>query len=316
MVYVFYQNKQREHRKFMEKLVTVVITTYKRPKNLKRAIESVKKQTYGNIEIIVIDDNGRGSPIQKETQNIVICYTNITYLVNGENIGAPSSRNIGLENAHGYYISFLDDDDNLDNKKIEKQVKYLELNRDIDYVYCWNRICSGNIVKKEIKQRIKKKNQLDQIVIQTYGGTSSLMFKTAIVRDINGFNNISKGQEWDLEARLALKGYKLGYVNECLVSTNIDDENRISGKRNLEKKIKELYANKFEYKSYIKSKTYYKLKVLYSVELYDAYCILGDTKMSKYHRKNIYDFNIPFFSFYQLFRIYIKKILRKTFKHN
>lgn len=51
-------------------LVSVIIPTYKRSDSLCRCIDSVLNQTYPNIEIIVVDDNGEGTDYQKETEKI------------------------------------------------------------------------------------------------------------------------------------------------------------------------------------------------------------------------------------------------------
>ena len=55
----------------MEKLVSVIIPTYSRPVNLCRAIDSVLNQTYRNVEVIVVDDNGIGNQFQKETECVL-----------------------------------------------------------------------------------------------------------------------------------------------------------------------------------------------------------------------------------------------------
>lgn len=51
-----------------KKLVSIIIPTFSRPNNLCRAIDSVLQQTYKNIEIIVVDDNGKGSYFQELTK--------------------------------------------------------------------------------------------------------------------------------------------------------------------------------------------------------------------------------------------------------
>ena len=58
----------------MNELVSVIIPTYKRNENLKKAIESVLKQTYQNIEIIVVDDNNPDTRFRKDNEKIMECY--------------------------------------------------------------------------------------------------------------------------------------------------------------------------------------------------------------------------------------------------
>lgn len=55
-------------------LVSVVIPTYSRSDMLTRALESVNSQTYSNIEIVVVDDNGKGTNQQLETQARVLAF--------------------------------------------------------------------------------------------------------------------------------------------------------------------------------------------------------------------------------------------------
>ena len=67
------------------KKVTIVIPTYKRPNQICRAVDSALNQTYSNIEIIVVDDNGEGSPFEIETEKKLQNYVldnKITYLKN------------------------------------------------------------------------------------------------------------------------------------------------------------------------------------------------------------------------------------------
>lgn len=91
--------------------VSVIIPTYGRPDNLKRAIDSVIEQTYKNIEIIVIDDNGINSKKGHETSTLVRHYPHIIYIKLEKNSGGGMARNKGIERASGDYITFLDDDD-------------------------------------------------------------------------------------------------------------------------------------------------------------------------------------------------------------
>lgn len=108
-------------------LVSVVITTYKRPERVKRAIQSVLKQTYNQIEIIVIED-GTDSGIETWLKNKRL--EHVRYIHHEENRGLSAARNTGLKKAKGKYVAFLDDDDELKPDSISKRVSlFKELNK-------------------------------------------------------------------------------------------------------------------------------------------------------------------------------------------
>ena len=95
-------------------MVSVIIPTYKRAEFIKRAVLSVFKQTYKDIEVIVVDDNGVGTDAQintyKEIEPLKDTY-NVRYIPHEKNKGACGARNTGIFAASGEYVGFLDDDD-------------------------------------------------------------------------------------------------------------------------------------------------------------------------------------------------------------
>ncbi len=100
-------------------LISVVIPTYNRANLIGRAIESVSKQTYKNLEIIVVDDASSDN-----TAEVIkaIDEPRIKYVVHEKNGGSDKARNTGVEAASGDYVAFLDSDDVWLPNKIELQV--------------------------------------------------------------------------------------------------------------------------------------------------------------------------------------------------
>ena len=120
----------------MEVLVSVVIPTYKRSDTLSRAIESALNQTYQKIEVIIVDDNEKGSLESKKVQEVLQKYNNRVMYINPEkHINGAVARNYGIKKANGDYIAFLDDDDEWKEDKIKKQLDYLK-EKDVDGVSC------------------------------------------------------------------------------------------------------------------------------------------------------------------------------------
>ena len=110
-----------------DQLVSVIITTYGRSGDLIfESINSVRSQTYKNIEIIVVDDNGYGTENQRNNEKLFLKEKDIRYIANQKNSGAQVSRNAGILASKGAYIACLDDDDIWVPEKIEKQVALME----------------------------------------------------------------------------------------------------------------------------------------------------------------------------------------------
>ncbi|MDM0455042.1 glycosyltransferase family 2 protein [Clostridium perfringens] len=89
--------------------ISVVIITFNRCKELKRAVDSILNQSMKGIELIVVDNNSTD-----ETEYILQKYIhnnkNIKYIKNSKNLGVAGGRNVGFKNTSSEYVYFLDDD--------------------------------------------------------------------------------------------------------------------------------------------------------------------------------------------------------------
>ena len=171
-----------------EPLVSVIITTYHNETYLPRAIESIRHQTYKNIELIVVDDNPPGTEERAGTEAVMAAYPEAIYLKHPENRNGAAARNTGIREAKGEYIAFLDNDDFYFTDHIESCIRALEQNPDCTAVVCgvvkicgglcWDLIpAAGGDLGKELLFR------------ETALGTGSNLFvKTDAVRAINGFD--------------------------------------------------------------------------------------------------------------------------------
>jgi len=107
-------------------LISVIIPTYNRAYVLERAIDSVLKQTYQNIELIIIDDastDNTSELLEKYHQDNRVSVVQLS-----KNSGVSHARNQGIERAQGEWVAFLDSDDEWLPKKLEQQVVILNEN--------------------------------------------------------------------------------------------------------------------------------------------------------------------------------------------
>lgn len=108
----------------MKQLVTIILPTKDRLSLLKRAVDSILKQDYSNIELIIIDDSSSDGTKQFLT-NLVATSCYVTVLTNESSKGACVSRNRAVEVASGQYITCMDDDDYLKPNHISNLLSHL-----------------------------------------------------------------------------------------------------------------------------------------------------------------------------------------------
>ena len=119
----------------MEKtpFLSVIMPMYNAERYVRKAIESVQKQTFGDFELIIIDDKSTdgSKAICEEFQQNDPRIKVITVEKNG---GAGNARNIGIQLAKGKYITFIDSDDIWEPQKLNLQYKMLR-KKNIGFVY-------------------------------------------------------------------------------------------------------------------------------------------------------------------------------------
>ncbi len=104
--------------------VSVILPVYQGEKTVRTAIKSILKQTYKNIELIIVNDGSTDGTDEIISKLMKKC-AQIKYIKNAENLGVYFSRNIGIKESSGDFITMQDADDISDISRIEKSVSYL-----------------------------------------------------------------------------------------------------------------------------------------------------------------------------------------------
>lgn len=222
--------------------VSVIIPTYNRSDFIDKAINSVLNQTYSNIEIIIVDDNGKDTPARKAMTEKMRKYeefSNIRYLKNIKNMGGALARNVGIQESSGQYITFLDDDDEYLPNKVE--VQYSEMKRygwEVSIMDGATYNLKGELLSKKrqkISQNPSKKELIRAHLMYHLTNTNTFMFKSDSLKSIGGFVNIVAGQEYMLMLKTIEADLKFGYIPQALVACYIHDNERLStGAKKLE----------------------------------------------------------------------------------
>ena len=130
--------------------VSIIVPVYNIEQYLEQCIDSIINQTYKNIEVLLIDDGSTDNSgkicerYEKEYGHIKVIHQ-----ING---GLCAARNIGLDNATGKYICFIDSDDYIEKEYVEKLYHEVKL-YDLDIAYCNFRLFEDN---KELGKKEKQ----------------------------------------------------------------------------------------------------------------------------------------------------------------
>lgn len=240
----------------MNPLVSVIIPTYKRSDTLPRAIDSALRQTYSNIEIIVVDDNGEGTEYQKATEQRLKGYIEsgkITYIKHKVNKNGSAARNTGFRASKGEYINFLDDDDILYRNNIQKQLKRLQSTPDyIGASYCNTMLKRRQNLTHKIKKYVSKNIKEGNICYEYLMGicsfnTSTILFKRIAVEKNNGFDETyQRHQDTEFMIRF-FRHFKIVCSGlEPLVQNDLTDSHRYKPNGKFDFILKEKFIKEFE----------------------------------------------------------------------
>lgn len=229
---------------YLPGLVSVVIPTYRRADLLVKAIGTTLAQTYGNLEVLVVDDNVKGDEYSRKLRDIIGGFQDkrLRLVEQEKHVNGAVARNAGIRAAKGEYIAFLDDDDYWEPQKLERQVEMLaSLDAGWGAVSCLMRIYShGRLICSSLPYR-DGAILLDLLTRRTSMGTGALLIRRTALDDSGYFDEaLDRHQDLQLFARLAAK-YKIKLVRIYLHNREYKDaQNRPSPGR-----LKEIKAAYF-----------------------------------------------------------------------
>jgi len=205
--------------------ISVIIPTYNRKKYIKRAIDSVIRQSYKPFEIIVIDDGSTDGTYELIKQSYLSSQIS---LKKQKNNGVSSARNKGIKLASGDWIAFLDSDDEWFENKLELQVR--EIKKSKTFICHTNEIWIRNGIRVNQMKKHQKyggaifKKCLDMCRISP----SSVMIHRRIFDEIGLFDEgLIICEDYDLWLRISSK-YPVLYLDSMLIKKFGGHEDQLS----------------------------------------------------------------------------------------
>ena len=218
-------------------LVTIGIPNYNYAGLILQALDSVIKQTYKNIEIIIIDDNSTDNSVEV-IEKWISEYREklpVKFIKNKTGLGIAHNCNLILANANGKYYQVLDADDLLLPHKIESQVKILEENPAYALVYS-----NISVIDRDNKtlhedyleyigydnRNMPSGNVFSKLLLFNFIPNPSVLINTGMAKKIGGYDETLQVQDYYLYLTLAGQ-YQFWYQNDSTAAYRIH-ENSLS----------------------------------------------------------------------------------------
>jgi glycosyltransferase involved in cell wall biosynthesis len=196
-------------------LVSVIIPVYNGEKHIRETLESVKSQTYDNVEIILVDD-GSTDDTGKIAESLVNSY------IHQENMGVASARNTGIKSSKGDYLAFIDADDKWDCEKLQKQIGFMEDNPSISYTFTKHKLFLDRGMER-FPDWIRKDYEENEM---TGYIPSSLIIRKEDFLKIGYFDESFKtGEDSDWFLRARDLGFKMEVIDENLLMKRVHESN-------------------------------------------------------------------------------------------
>jgi len=202
----------------LQPYISVIIPTFNRLSLLRETVDSVRRQTFRDIEIIVVNDGSTdGTAEWLDTQ------TDLRHL-DQANSGIATSRNNGAAIAEGDWFAFLDHDDLWAPDKLEIQTEFIRTNPDVGLVAA-RHVRLGRTPPRTRNRRWIKGDLLVKVFSESFIHTSSVIIRRDVFNAINGFPARYRfADEFDVWLKIAAN-YPIAYVDDTLVFIRFYESN-------------------------------------------------------------------------------------------
>lgn len=255
--------------------VSVIIPTYNSAEFLAEAVDSVLAQTWSDFEIVIVDDGSTD-----DTRDVAARYGDHVRYLYQQNEGPSSARNMGIKEAKGTYVAFLDSDDAWEPEKLRIQMDFMGEHPEITLV-CTDSSLMGS---RECRERKLRRDLMGNLFPVLYSNsfirTSTVLMLRECFRDVGYFDErYRSAEDYDVWLRVA-KRYAIAYLNQPLVRYRKHEDNISHDKITLRSNALSVLEAHYDPKE-IPARTY-RIRMS-NLHLYfgRAYMRLGDIKMAR-----------------------------------
>ena len=220
------------------KLVSVVVQAYNSEDTICKTLDSIKAQTYSNIELIISDDKSKDCTIEVAKawmQENKDCFSAMKLITTEQNTGIPGNNNRALKQVTGEYVEFLAADDYMLPEAVAEYVAYCEKNPKtipVAKVHLFSEeACDFSDVQAYCDKCYKftgleYKEQYRQLLMQNrVVAPAAAFYPMELMRELGGFDEAYRCfEDYPMNLKLMKHGYRFGLLDKELIGY------RISGK--------------------------------------------------------------------------------------
>jgi glycosyltransferase involved in cell wall biosynthesis len=191
--------------------VSVLMPCYNVAKYVDTAIESLRGQTYEEIEIIAVDDGSTDDTAEHlERQAAADSRVHVFHRANG---GPSAARNSGIRHVTGEFVCFLDGDDIYLPDKIARQVEFLREHAQVDLVYSDFYWGDADLAPVELTApRVPYSDMVEAMAMRNWLGVHATLFRRTMMDAVGEFDeSFRMAEDWDYWIRCARVG-AFGYL--------------------------------------------------------------------------------------------------------
>jgi teichuronic acid biosynthesis glycosyltransferase TuaG len=219
-------------------LVSIITPAYNCTKFLPETVKSAQAQTYTNWEMLIVDDCSTDDTVEM-IKKLSAEDSRIRLLQLPENSGTAMARNLGMANAQGEYIAFLDSDDLWHPDKLQKQIEFMTAN---DYPFCcthYQHIFEDGQPTGKVVYCQPKANY-NRVLLDNPVGNSTVIFNRGKLGDFE-VPNIRKRNDYALWLKMLRSTPYIYGIDEVLASYRINSNSISRNKLSLVKYQWHLY---------------------------------------------------------------------------
>lgn len=264
-------------------LVTVFVITYNSADYIIEGLESVKAQTYPNIELVVSDDCSSDNTVEfvrEWLENNKQHFTNTVLVTTPVNTGVAPNCNRAIKASSGKWLKVLAGDDQLLPNSIEDYVNYIQNNADCDIVFGKLSFFGENKdLTSQIKQHYEKnlypkiktdlRNQYLNNLKRLYVPGPGLFFSRKLYDDVGGFDEkYPTGEEYPFTLYLLEKNYHIKFLDKEVYGYNVRENSLGKGSHYTKIDIKDFF---YDYRIHKLKKEKMFLELFYLKSHFDIY---------------------------------------------